>query len=285
MSMYCECELKNLNIDEILSGIRYIDPEDLVVLYQEKIRRLGAALRKTDEDNANLVKENKRLKESVEKLDREKKEVEKSTIAAIEFNVEIANSRLKDAEKTIDRLRADLEESHANSMEWAAYANSLSAKLSLADIKFGNGIYGKDSAEWNELIVENRRLLEKQASLETQINVLNTVSDGYKDKIDELTQENEKLEHTKKTLWKHWCAMKNSRNEYHHWYKQLMAENKSLHILNHDLEDRNAKLTQELEELKAGVFQSMSIELGTIFAECADLQTKIDEFRKNHPMK
>ena len=38
MSMYFECELKDLNIDEVLRSSVYIEPEDLVVLYREKIR-------------------------------------------------------------------------------------------------------------------------------------------------------------------------------------------------------------------------------------------------------
>ena len=51
MSMYFGCELKKINIDEVLSNVRYIEPEDLVVLYREKIRRLESALKNSEDDN------------------------------------------------------------------------------------------------------------------------------------------------------------------------------------------------------------------------------------------
>ena len=53
-----------------------------------------------------------------------------------------------------------------------------------------------------DLMMENRRLLQEQASLETQINILNAVSDGYKDDIGKLIHENEKLKTENKYLLK-----------------------------------------------------------------------------------
>ena len=32
MGMYFKCKLKKIDIDEVLSNVRYIEPEDLVVL-------------------------------------------------------------------------------------------------------------------------------------------------------------------------------------------------------------------------------------------------------------
>lgn len=70
MGMYFECELKKIDIDEVLSNVRYIEPEDLVVLYREKIRRLESALKNSEDGAEKLMTENERLKEEL-KLVRE----------------------------------------------------------------------------------------------------------------------------------------------------------------------------------------------------------------------
>lgn len=70
MGMYFECELKKIDIDEVLSTVRYIEPEDLVVLYREKIRRLESALKNSEDGAEKLMTENERLKEEL-KLVRE----------------------------------------------------------------------------------------------------------------------------------------------------------------------------------------------------------------------
>ena len=58
MSMYFECELKDLNIDEILRSSVNINPEDLVVLYREKIRRLESMLKNSEDGAEKLMTEN-----------------------------------------------------------------------------------------------------------------------------------------------------------------------------------------------------------------------------------
>lgn len=68
MSMYVECKLKNINIDELRSSVRYIEPEDLVVLYREKIRRLESALKNSEDGNIRRSEMNKELSDRVKRL-------------------------------------------------------------------------------------------------------------------------------------------------------------------------------------------------------------------------
>lgn len=75
MSMYFECELKKINIDEVLSNVRYIEPEDLVVLYREKIRRLESALKNLEDDNIRRSEMNKELSDKVECLGNNNREL------------------------------------------------------------------------------------------------------------------------------------------------------------------------------------------------------------------
>lgn len=70
MGMYFECKLNKIDIDEVLSTVRYIEPEDLVVLYREKIRRLESMLKNSEDGAEKLMTENERLKEEL-KLVRE----------------------------------------------------------------------------------------------------------------------------------------------------------------------------------------------------------------------
>lgn len=233
MSMYFGCELKKIDIDEVLSNVRYIEPEDLVVLYREKIRRLESALKNSEDDNIRRSEMNKELSDKVEYLENNNQEL-------LEEN---------------KRLRADLEESHANSIRLVAELRTAKNVLVEANKKLLNSRFGLQSMQYHDLIMENRRLLQEQASLETQINILNAVSDRYKDDIGKLIHENEELK---------------TEN------KQLLNEKK--------------RLQENFEELKASSDLSMTAELAEIFAEFTvkdkenrdDLSVKIDEFREKY---
>lgn len=106
MSIYCITELKDLDVDEILSGIRYIDPEDLVVLYQEKIRRLEIRLRNSENINADLTKENEKLIASIDKLNKEKNKIDGNR-SSMRFQFGILQERLTVAESSIKELMAE----------------------------------------------------------------------------------------------------------------------------------------------------------------------------------
>lgn len=233
MGMYFECELNKIDIDEVLSTVRYIEPEDLVVLYREKIRRLESALKNSEDDNIRRSEMNKELSDKVECLGNNNREL-------LEEN---------------KRLRADLEESHANSIRLVAELRTAKNVLVEANKKLLNSRFGLQSMQYHDLIMENRRLLQEQASLETQINILNAVSDRYKDDIGKLIHENEELK---------------TEN------KQLLNEKK--------------RLQENFEELKASSDLSMTAELAEMFEEFItkndknrdDLSVKIDEFREKY---
>lgn len=142
MSMYFECELNKIDIDEVLSTVRYIEPEDLVVLYREKIRRLESALKNLEDDNIRRSEMNKELSDKVECLGNNNRELLKENGRLKEelqlvcddndtFNEDVKQlvEEKKDLEESSGleicrlmqenkRLIADLEESHANSIDW-----------------------------------------------------------------------------------------------------------------------------------------------------------------------
>ena len=129
MSMYVECKMKNINIDEVLSSVRYIEPEDLVVLYREKIRRLESALKNSEDGAEKLMTENERLKEELKLVQGDNCELREAVMTANMRNGVLTkrNRELKQQldeleaihEKDVNKLRADLAESHINSMELA----------------------------------------------------------------------------------------------------------------------------------------------------------------------
>ena len=279
MGMYFECELNKIDIDEVLSTVRYIEPEDLVVLYREKIRRLESALKNSEDGAEKLMTENERLKEELKLVQGDNCELREAVTTANMRNGVLTkrNRELKQQldeleaihEKDINKLRADLAESHINSMELAGDLVFAEVRLEKANKKLLNSQFGLQSMQYHDLMMENRRLLQEQASLETQINILNANSDAYGKEVDQLTQENKKLIEERDALW----------DETQHLdkiYKQLLNEKK--------------RLQENFEELKASSDLSMTAELTEIFAEFIDkndknrddLSVKIDEFKEKY---
>lgn len=276
MSMYFECELNKIDIDEVLGNVRYIEPEDLVVLYREKIRRLESALKNLEDDNIRRSEMNKELSDKVECLENNNRELLKENERLKEelqlvrddnnaFNEDVKQlvEEKKDLEESsgleICRLmqenkglRADLEESHANSIRLVAELRTAKNVLVEANKKLLNSQFGVQSMPCHDLMTENRRLLQRQASLETQINILNTVSDGYKDDIGKLIHENEKLK---------------TEN------KQLLNENK-------DLKESVKKLKEEREILstKQVYFED---QINTLNATCEGYADNLNAYRKD----
>lgn len=279
MGMYFECKLNKIDIDEVLSNVRYIEPEDLVVLYREKIRRLESALKNSEDGAEKLMTENERLKEELKLVQGDNCELREAVTTANMRNGVLTkrNRELKQQldeleaihEKDINKLRADLAESHINSMELAGDLVFAEVRLEKANKKLLNSQFGLQSMQYHDLMMENRRLLQEQASLETQINILNANSDAYRKEVDQLTQENKKLIEERDALW----------DETQHLdkiYKQLLNEKK--------------RLQENFEELKASSDLSMTAELAEIFSEFIDkndknrddLSAKIDEFREKY---
>lgn len=262
MGMYFECKLKKIDIDEVLSNVRYIEPEDLVVLYREKIRRLESALKNSEDGAEKLMTENERLKEELKLVQGDNCELREAVMTANIRNGVLTkrNRELKQQldeleaihEKDVNKLRADLAESHINSMELAGDLVFAEVRLEKANKKLLNSRFGLQSMPYHDLMMENHRLLQEQASLETQINILNAVSDGYKDDIGKLMHENEKLK---------------TEN------KQLLKENK-------DLKESVKKLKEEREILstKQVYFED---QINTLNATCEGYADNLNAYRKD----
>lgn len=279
MSMYFECELNKIDVDEVLSTVRYIEPEDLVVLYREKIRRLESALKNSEDGAEKLMTENERLKEELKLVREDNCELREAVMTANMRNGVLTkrNRELKQQldeleaihEKDINKLRADLAESHINNMELAGDLVFAEVRLEKANKKLLNSQFGLQSMPYHDLMMENRRLLQEQASLETQINILNANSDAYRKDVDQLTRENKKLIEERDALWAETQHLDKI-------YKQLLNEKK--------------RLQENFEELKASSDLSMTAELAEIFAEFTDkdkenrddLSVKIDEFKEKY---
>lgn len=275
MGMYFECELNKIDIDEVLSTVRYIEPEDLVVLYREKIRRLESALKKSEDDNIRRSEMNKELSDRVERLRNNNQELLKENgrlkeeLQLVCEDNDAFNEEVKQLVEEKKRLRADLEESHANNIGLAAELRNVKDILVEVNKKLLNSRFGLQSMPYHDLMMENRRLLQEQASLETQINILNTNSDAYRKEVDQLTQENKKLIEERDALWAETQHLDKI-------YKQLLNEKK--------------RLQENFEEIKASSDLSMATELAEIFAEFIDkdeenrddLRVKIDEFKEKY---
>lgn len=303
MSMYFECELNKIDIDEVLSTVRYIEPEDLMVLYREKIRRLESALKNSEDDNIRRSEMNKELSDKVECLGNNNRELLKE------------NGRLK------EELQLVCENYNAFNEDAKQLAEEKTAKNVLveANKKLLNSQFGVQSMPCHDLMTENHRLLQRQASLETQINILNAVSDGHKDDIGKLIHENEELKTENKHLLNENKDLKESvkklkeereilstkqvyfedqintlnatcegyadnLNAYRKDVDQLTRENKKLieerdalwaetqHLdkIYKQLLNEKKRLQENFEELKASSDLSMTAELAEIFAEFTD---------------
>lgn len=225
-----------------------------VDLLEKENKELSDKVECLGNNNQELLKENGRLKEELQLV--------------CEDN-DAFNEEVKQLVEENKRLRADLEESHANSIRLVAELRTAKNVLVEANKKLLNSRFGLQSMPYHDLMMENRRLLQKQASLETQINILNTNSDAYRKDVDQLTRENKKLIEERDALWAETQHLDKI-------YKQLLNEKK--------------RLQENFEELKASSDLSMTTELAEIFAEFTvkdeenrdDLRVKIDEFKEKY---
>ena len=298
MGMYFECELKKIDIDEVLSNVRYIEPEDLVVLYREKIRRLESALKNSEDDNIRRSEMNKELSDKVECLGNNNRELLKENDKLRQDNKEISDNIKKlrtqcstsvgqrnkyyelYKQLTVENRRLhrgfavlDLD----NFIKEGVRERCFKLQAENEELKTQSSSLQKENVRLVEenkrliadLMMENRRLLQEQASLETQINILNANSDAYRKDVDQLTRENKKLIEERDALWAETQHLDKI-------YKQLLNEKK--------------RLQENFEELKASSDLSMTAELAEIFAEFTDkdkenrddLSVKIDEFREKY---
>lgn len=112
MGMYFECELNKIDIDEVLSTVRYIEPEDLVVLYREKIRRLESMLKNSEDGAEKLMTENERLKEELKLVREDNCELREAVMTANMRNGVLTkrNRELKLLNANSDAYRKDVDQ-------------------------------------------------------------------------------------------------------------------------------------------------------------------------------
>lgn len=112
MGMYFECKLNKIDIDEVLSTVRYIEPEDLVVLYREKIRRLESMLKNSEDGAEKLMTENERLKEELKLVREDNCELREAVMTANVRNGVLTkrNRELKLLNANSDAYRKDVDQ-------------------------------------------------------------------------------------------------------------------------------------------------------------------------------
>ncbi len=205
-----------------------------------------------------LEKENKELSDKVEYLANNNQELLKENgrlkeeLQLVREDNDAFNEDVKQLVEENKRLRADLEESHANNIRLVAELRNVKDILVEVNKKLLNSRFGLHSMSYHDLVMKYRSLLQVQASLEIQINILNANSDRYKDDIGKLMHVNEEL----KTDNKH-----------------LLKENK-------DLKESVKKLKEEREILstKHVYFED---QINTLNATCEGYADNINAYRKD----
>lgn len=181
MSMYFECELKKINIDEVLSNVRYIEPEDLVVLYREKIRRLESALKNSEDDNIRRSEMNKELSDKVECLGNNNRELKTENKYLLKEN--------KDLKESVKKLKEEREILSTKQVYFEDQINTLNATCEgYAD---NLNSYRKDV---DQLTRENKNLIEERDALWYETQHLDKI---YKQLLNEKKRLQENFEELK----------------------------------------------------------------------------------------
>ena len=181
MSMYFECELKKINIDEVLSNVRYIEPEDLVVLYREKIRRLESTLKNLEDDNIRRSEMNKELSDKVECLGNNNRELLTENKHLLKEN--------KDLKESVKKLK---EEREILSTKQIYFEDQIKTLNTTCEVYAGNlNVYRKDV---DQLTRENKKLIEDRDALWAETQHLDKI---YKQLLNEKKRLQENFEELK----------------------------------------------------------------------------------------
>ena len=179
--MYFECELKKINIDEVLSNVRYIEPEDLVVLYREKIRRLESALKNLEDDNIRRSEMNKELSDKVECLGNNNRELLTENKHLLKEN--------KDLKESVKKLK---EEREILSTKQVYFEDQIKTLNTTCEVYAGNlNAYRKDV---DQLTRENKKLIEDRDALWAETQHLDKI---YKQLLNEKKRLQENFEELK----------------------------------------------------------------------------------------
>lgn len=137
-----------------------------------------------------------------------------------------------------DVLRERVAELEKENKELSDKVEYLEVRLKEANKKLVNATYGRKRMEWDALIAEQQRLMQKYVESESQFNVLVIACDGYKDDIQKLQEENKKLKEELQFV-------RDDNTKFEEDVKQLNSEKRELEA---ELEDTNLRL------LKANVY-------------------------------
>lgn len=181
MSMYFGCELKKINIDEVLSNVRYIEPEDLVVLYREKIRRLESALKNSEDDNIRRSEMNKELSDKVECLENNNRELKTENKYLLKEN--------KDLKESVKKLKEEREILSTKQVYFEDQINTLNATCEGYEDNIN--AYRKDV---DQLTQENKNLIEERDALWDETQHLDKI---YKQLLNEKKRLQENFEELK----------------------------------------------------------------------------------------
>lgn len=181
MSMYFGCELKKINIDEVLSNVRYIEPEDLVVLYREKIRRLESALKNSEDDNIRRSEMNNELSDKVECLENNNRELKTENKYLLKEN--------KDLKESVKKLKEEREILSTKQVYFEDQINTLNATCEGYEDNIN--AYRKDV---DQLTQENKNLIEERDALWDETQHLDKI---YKQLLNEKKRLQENFEELK----------------------------------------------------------------------------------------
>lgn len=181
MGMYFGCELKKINIDEVLSNVRYIEPEDLVVLYREKIRRLESALKNSEDDNIRRSEMNKELSDKVECLENNNRELKTENKYLLKEN--------KDLKESVKKLKEEREILSTKQVYFEDQINTLNATCEGYEDNIN--AYRKDV---DQLTQENKNLIEERDALWDETQHLDKI---YKQLLNEKKRLQENFEELK----------------------------------------------------------------------------------------
>lgn len=179
--MYFGCELKKINIDEVLSNVRYIEPEDLVVLYREKIRRLESALKNSEDDNIRRSEMNKELSDKVECLGNNNRELKTENKYLLKEN--------KDLKESVKKLKEEREILSTKQVYFEDQINTLNATCEGYEDNIN--AYRKDV---DQLTQENKNLIEERDALWDETQHLDKI---YKQLLNEKKRLQENFEELK----------------------------------------------------------------------------------------
>lgn len=281
------------------------DMQTLYMLYmvevckQDNLRRENENLKEELEfvrgDNTKFEEDVKQLKNDLEESQRNNIELA-ADVKALEVRFDIVSAASIGFRKDIQKLQEENDKLRQENKEISDNIKKLRTQCSTSV-----GQRNKYYELYKQLMVENRRLLQKQAWSESQLHILNTINNGYTEDTDKLKQENEELKkklivaiELRKEISHEWCELDATCMALTKERDDLQKQNEYLSGSIEKICDIHMKEKAELKkQLEASSDLTMANELADIFAEYTvadqknrdDLGDKITEFRRKYGLE